>query len=204
MSGHLSEAVLSVDGRPLATIPWGEELRDDAAEELAELAGRGLEVHLLSGDATDRVEGAARELGIPAERARARLSPEDKAALVAALDCNDTLMIGDGLNDAPSLAAAWASATPAVDHASLPARADFYFLGGGLGAVRAALTLPRVLRSVVRGNLIVAVAYNVAALALCFAGLVTPVWAAVLMPLSSAGVVSLTAWRLSERHLSWK
>ncbi|MGQ0720270.1 MAG: heavy metal translocating P-type ATPase [Candidatus Eiseniibacteriota bacterium] len=202
--GWRSEAVLSADGRLLAAIPWGEDLRDDAAEELAALAGRGLEVHLLSGDAPDRVEAAARELGIPADRARARLSPEDKAALVASLDRRDTLMIGDGLNDAPSLSAAWTSGTPAVDHASLPARADFYFLGGGLGAVRAAIELPRVLRSVVRDNLVVAVAYNVAALALCFAGLVTPVHAAVLMPLSSAAIVSVTAWRLSERRLSWK
>jgi Cu2+-exporting ATPase len=199
-----TEAVFSADGRPLAAIPWGEALRDDAREEIAALTGRGLEVHLLSGDAPDRVEAAARELGIPAERARARLSPEDKAARVAELDDRDTLMIGDGLNDAPSLTAAWTSATPAVDHASLPARADFYFLGGGLGAVRAALLLPRALRTVVRDNLVVAVAYNAAVLALCFAGLATPVHAAVLMPLSSAAVVTLTAWRLSERRLAWE
>jgi Cu2+-exporting ATPase len=199
-----SEAVLSADGRPLAAIPWSEALRDDAREEIAALTGRGLEVHLLSGDAPDRVEAAARELGIPSGRARARLSPEDKAALVTALDDKDTLMIGDGLNDAPSLTAAWTSATPAVDHASLPARADFYFLGGGLGAVRAALLLPRALRTVVRDNLVVAVAYNAAGLALCFAGLATPVHAAVLMPLSSAAVVTLTAWRLSERRLAWE
>jgi len=123
---------------------------------------------------------------------------------VAALDRHDTLMVGDGLNDAPSFRAAWTSATPAVDHAALPARADFYFLGGGIGAVRAALGLARRLRVVVRDNLALAAAYNAAALAMCLAGIVTPVVAAVLMPLSSAGVVTLTAARLSERRLRWK
>jgi len=88
-----------------------------------------------------------------------------------------------------------------VDHATLPSRADFYFLGGGIAAVRSALRLAGRLRRVVRDNLALAAAYNLAALALCFAGVVTPVWAAVLMPISSAGVVSLTALRLSERRL---
>jgi Cu2+-exporting ATPase len=199
-----SRAVLAADGRVLAELPYAEELRSDARREIRALAALGYDLHLLSGDTPDRVADAARALGIPSAHATGRLSPEEKAARVAALDAHDTLMVGDGLNDGPSFETAWTSATPAVDHAALPARADFYFLGGGIGAVRASLTLARRLRTVVRDNLILATAYNVTALALCFAGLVTPVWAAVLMPISSAGVVTLTATRLAARRLGWK
>ncbi|HMB68214.1 MAG TPA: HAD-IC family P-type ATPase, partial [bacterium] len=195
---------LSADAHEVASLAYGEELRSDARSEIAALTQAGYEVHLLSGDTPDRVTEAAEALGIPAGRATGSLSPEDKAVVVRKLDARDTLMVGDGLNDGPSFAAAWTSATPAVDQAALPARADFYFLGGGIGAVRNALVLATRLRRVVRDNLILAGVYNVAALALCFAGVVTPVWAAVLMPISSAGVVSLTAARMSERQLRWK
>jgi len=112
-------------------------------------------------------------------------------------------MVGDGLNDGPGLEAATCAATPAVDHPSLPSRADFYFMGEGMAAVRRALLAARRLRSVVRGNLTLAIAYNALALALCYLGLVTPVVAAILMPVSSVSVVTLTSFRLSGRRLAW-
>ena len=85
----------------------------------------------------------------------------------------------------------------------LPGKADFYFLGDGIPAIRRALGAARRLRGVLRDNLVVAVAYNLSAVGLCFAGLVTPVVAAILMPASSVGIVSLTAWRLTGRRLAW-
>ena len=85
----------------------------------------------------------------------------------------------------------------------LPGKADFYFLGDGIAAIRRALFAAKQLRRVVRGNLVIAVLYNVGAAGLCLAGLVTPVVAAILMPASSVAVVSLTAWRLSGRRLDW-
>ena len=85
----------------------------------------------------------------------------------------------------------------------LPGKADFFFLGDGIAALRRALEAAGRLRRVVRDNLILAAVYNLAAVALCFAGLVSPVVAAILMPLSSVGVVTLTAWRLSGRRLAW-
>jgi Cu2+-exporting ATPase len=199
-----AHAVFSANGELLATFDFHEELRTDALDEIGELRREGYEIHLLSGDAEDRVAAAAGTLQIPRARAVGRLTPEKKAERVAAIDDHDTLMVGDGLNDRPSFDAAYAAATPAVEYAALPARADFYFLGAGISAVRASLSLARKLRTVVRGNLILAAAYNLVAIALCFAGVVTPVVAAVLMPLSSAGIVTLTATRLSEGRLSWK
>jgi Cu2+-exporting ATPase len=110
-------------------------------------------------------------------------------------------MVGDGLNDGPGFDRAYCTATPAVDHPSIPGRSDFYFLGSGIGAVGEALRTARSLRRVTRGNLALAISYNLIAVPLAFLGMVTPVVAAVLMPASSLLVVSLTAFRLSDRRL---
>jgi Cu2+-exporting ATPase len=194
----------SADGTPHARLETAERFRPDAGVEIHRLAASGLDVRILSGDAPERVAAAARRLGLPEERAEGGLSPEQKAAIVRGLDHGDTLFIGDGLNDGPAFDAAACAGTPAVDHAALPGRADFYFLGGGLGAVRFTLDAARTLRSVQRTNLVISTAYNAVALVLCFAGLVHPAMAAVLMPASSLAVVSLTLARLSEAHTPWK
>jgi Cu2+-exporting ATPase len=131
------------------------------------------------------------------------LSPEEKAERVRSLDDHDTLMVGDGLNDSPSFEAALCAATPAVDRPVLPGKADFFFLGDGIAAIGRALAAAHHLRRIVKQNLMIAVLYNVIAVALCLAGLVTPVVAAILMPLSSISVVSLTALRLAKGADSW-
>lgn len=198
-----TQAVFSVDGRLLAAFRFIERLKEDARHEVDRLRDAGYALYLASGDVEPRVRAAARELDIPAEHARAAMTPEGKAAWVRELGAGDTLMVGDGLNDAPGLDAAACTATPAVDHPSLPGRADFYFLGSGIGAVREALFAARRLRRVIRGNLAVALVYNAGALAACYLGLVTPVVAAVLMPASSILVVSLTARRLAKGNPAW-
>ena len=197
------ETLFARDGQPLARLRFLEHFKADAAAELADLAAAGYDLHLLSGDSPAKVREAARQLGIDPAKARGGLGPEAKAACVRALDEHDTLMVGDGLNASPSFAAALCAATPAVDRPVLPGKADFYFLGDGIAAIRRALFAAKQLRRVVRGNLVIAVLYNVIAAGLCLAGLVTPVVAAILMPASSVAVVSLTAWRLSGRRLTW-
>lgn len=199
----LPRTELSADGRAIAVFSFLEEIRPDAAEEVRRLRARGLEVFLWSGDSPDRTRAAAAELGIPEGRFAGGLDPRGKAARLRELDREDTMMIGDGLNDAPSFAEALCTATPAVDRPALPARADLYFLGEGVGAVRLALEVAGRLRSVIRGNLAFAVAYNLAALTLSFLGRIDPLVAAVLMPASSVLVVGHTAWRLSGRRLAW-
>lgn len=194
----------TVDGVVRATLPYVETLRHDAREEIRQLTAEGWQVHLLSGDTPRRVASAAEALGIDPKRAHASRTPEEKAEFLTALDRRDTLTIGDGLNDAPAFAASYCAGTPAIDHAALPARADFYYLGDGIRAVRAALHAARRLRQIVRDDLILAVLYNVAALSLCFAGKVTPAVAAILMPLGSLGILSVTFARLSDRSAAWK
>ncbi len=195
--------VFSRDGEQVAVFTLQEDLKQDAPEEVARLQAAGYKVCLLSGDRQEKVDRAAAALGIPRDCAWGELDPEAKARRVAALDEHDTLMVGDGLNDSPSFAAALCAATPAVDRPVLPGKADFYFLGDGIGAIGRALAAAGDLRRVVRDNLLLAVLYNLGAVGLCLAGRVTPVVAAIIMPLSSVTVVSLTALRLAGRRLSW-
>lgn len=196
-------AVFSVEGRSLASFAIEESLRDDAVEEVAGLRELGLEVVLLSGDRAARVEQAAHLLGLEPGAAVAGATPAEKAAWIARYDRDDTLMVGDGINDAPALAAAHCAGTPAVDHPSVSARTDFYYLGSGIAAVRRVLLASRRLRAVVRSSLILAVGYNALAVTAALAGWITPLVAAVLMPVSSIGVVTLTAVRLSRKEDSW-
>jgi Cu2+-exporting ATPase len=195
--------VFSVDHRPAASFHLHEDLKADAAGEVARLRDAGYEIFLLSGDSQAKVDTAAQALDIPADRSFGGLTPEAKASRVRELDRNDTLMVGDGLNDSPSFEVAFCAATPAVDRPVLPGKADFFFLGDGIAAIGRSLTAARRLRRVVRDNLILAVLYNVLAVGLCMAGLVTPVVAAIIMPISSVSVVTLTAIRLSRGKPEW-
>jgi P-type Cu2+ transporter len=198
------ETWLSRDGDPVARFAFAEEVRGDVAAEIGRLEALGLDVRVLSGDHPERVRAVATSLGLAGERAEGGLDPEAKAARVRSLDRHDTLMVGDGINDAPAFAAAFCTATPAVQEPHLPARADLYYLGDGIAAVRRSLAAARRLRRVVWGNLGFAIAYNLVALALAFAGRVTPVLAAVLMPASSLTVVGITIGRLAGRRRAWR
>ena len=99
---------------------------------LRRLERQGLALHILSGDHPDKVRQLARALGLPPEHAHGGLSPEDKAARVAALDHHDTLYLGDGANDSLAFDAALVTGTPVVDRSLLESKADFYTLGSGL------------------------------------------------------------------------
>ena len=196
-------AVFGVDGETRGTLEFQEDLRPDACSEAQALRDLGLSVHLYSGDNSHKVALVAEQLGLGSDCILSDLSPEQKASAVASLDQDDTLMVGDGLNDSLSFDAAFCRATPAVDRAFLPQKADFYFLGDGIGAVRHAIEMARHLARVQRGNLLFAAFYNAVAVALCLMGVVSPVVAAILMPLSSITVVALTSQRLASRRLRW-
>jgi P-type Cu2+ transporter len=198
-----SSTPFTCDGQVVAVFQLSEELKADARSELNSLREAGFSIYLVSGDTTEKVQRAARALGVDPAKAFGGLTPEAKAEVVQKLDDRDTLMVGDGLNDSPSFEVALCAATPAVDRPVLPGKADFYFMGDGIAAIRRSLLAARHLRRVVRTNLVIAVFYNLIAVGLCLAALVTPVVAAILMPISSIAVVSLTAMRLAQRRLRW-
>jgi P-type Cu2+ transporter len=194
-AGARRECVLARDGALIASWELEEDFRAGAAAEIEALRRRGLGVHLFSGDRADRVARAAELLGLPAGAARGGMAPADKAAAIAAIDQHDTMMIGDGLNDAPAFAAAFCAGTPAMDRPVLPARADFCFRGAQAGAVRALFEVADLHAGVVRTNLGLALFYNATTLVLCFGAAMTPVLCAVLMPISSLVLVLQTSLR---------
>jgi Cu2+-exporting ATPase len=199
-----ADVLFAVDGTPRAALVTGEEPRPDAATETRQLAALGYEIHVLSGDAPDKTVALARRLGIPASHAQGGLSPQDKAAWLALHDHEDTLMIGDGINDAIAVERAFASGTPAIDRPFMPARSDFYFVTAGLRPVRLALATGRALVRLHRKNLGIAVAYNVVTVGLAAAGLMSPLLCAVVMPISSLTVVLSSTHAFSRRSRLWR
>jgi Cu2+-exporting ATPase len=159
----------------------------------------GLTVELLSGDRPNAVAAAAREAGIV--QTRATVSPAGKVAHLQELAAAGVrvLMLGDGLNDAPALAAAHVSISPSGAAEATQNAADAVFQGDALWPVIEALTVSRRAGRLVRQNLTVALAYNLAAVPLAIAGAVTPLIAAVAMS-SSSLLVIVNALRLGVRR----
>jgi Cu2+-exporting ATPase len=162
-----------------------QRLRPDAVAVIAELRRRGLQVEILSGDRGPAVAHVARTLGIDAYRAA--MKPADKIAHIAGLkrEGRKVLMVGDGLNDAPALAAAHVSLSPVAASHLAQAAADAVFLGDKLRPVADALVLARRATRIMRENLALAVAYNAIAVPIAIAGLATPLIAALAMSGSS-------------------
>lgn len=181
--------VLACDGRPLTSFTFEDVLRPGAAEAVQALQEAGLAVEILSGDHRDAVATTARRLGI--ERFEAGVLPAEKVAHLEELSSKGcrTLMVGDGLNDAPALAAAHVSMAPASAADIGRNAADFVFLHESLDAVPLALDVAREAGKLIRQNFALAIIYNAIALPIAIAGFVTPLIAAVAMSLSSVLVV---------------
>jgi Cu2+-exporting ATPase len=176
-------------GRQVATFRIEDPLRPEAAEAIAALRALGVEVEIASGDRPAVVGAVAAALGIP--RWQARLAPADKVARVEALQAagRRVLMVGDGINDAPVLAAADASVVMRSGSALAQTCGDLLMLDQAWGALPAAIVVARQARQRLTQNLRWAVVYNVAAAPLAAAGLVAPWLAALGMSLSSVLVV---------------
>jgi len=202
-NGAASDLAFGVEGRVLAALCCREELRADAADEVAALEREGYDVWLLSGDAPSRVVDVARRCGLSAERAIGGASPQSKDEWLRAHDHRDVLMIGDGINDTLVVEHAFCSGTPAVDRPFMAARSDFYFMSPGLAPVRMALHAAEAVSWVRSMNLSIAVTYNIVAVTLAFAGLMSPLLCAVLMPLSSLTTLGATRVALSPGSRLW-
>lgn len=190
-------SVLSREGVPVAAFPVREALRPDARREVLALQEEGHAVWLISGDAPARVRELAGSLGVPPERALGGLRPEDKACTVSRLGATDSLYLGDGVNDSLAFERALCAGTPAIDRPVMPGKSDFFLVGEGLSSLREALKLSKHLRHVARRLLMLAIGYNVVAVAVCLAGWMTPLRAAVAMPATSLATVLFTLWSLS-------
>jgi Cu2+-exporting ATPase len=142
------------------------------------------------------------------ERWRAGVTPADKIARIEELkrDGYKVMMVGDGLNDAPSLAAAHVSMSPISSAHLSQTTADLVFLGKPLAPVITAIDFSRKALHLMRQNLWLAVAYNLFAVPIAIGGLVTPLIAAVAMSGSSLLVMlnALRGRRIADGGMSWK
>jgi len=196
-----SGTVLTCNGAFVAAFRFDDYARPGAREALRALGGAGFGLAILSGDRAGPVGALARSLGVDAFRSD--MLPGEKTAHIAALakEGRRVLMVGDGLNDAPALAAAHVSMTPAGAADIGRQAADFVFLRPGLDAVPFAISVALSARRLIRQNFALAVLYNLVALPVAIMGLVTPLVAALAMSGSSILVVA-NALRLRERGAS--
>ncbi|QPF89836.1 cation-translocating P-type ATPase [Bradyrhizobium commune] len=173
-------------------------LRPDAQAVIAALKARNIGIEILSGDREPAVIAVAHALGIP--EWRAGVTPADKIARIEELKRRGAkvLMVGDGMNDAPSLAAAHVSISPISAAHLSQATADLVFLGRPLAPVVAAIDSARKALHLMRQNLWLAIGYNVLAVPVAISGVATPLIAAAAMSGSSI-LVMLNSLRARSR-----
>ncbi len=190
LAAGLSPVLVEVDGALAGVAGIGDRLRADAAATVAELS-RFAEVQILSGDHPAVVARVAASLGLPPAAAHGGLSPEAKRDRVAESTAGGwpTMMIGDGVNDAAALALGDVGVAVHGGTGASQVAADVLLTRAGLAPVLELFTGGRRLLGVVRRNLIFSLVYNLCGASLAFLGLVGPLGAALLMPMSSLTVI---------------
>lgn len=187
---ELTPVIVIVNGQIEAVAALGDPLRADTAPTLAEVKRRGWHLTLLSGDHPAVVSAVAERIGISETDAKGGVNPEEKVEVVreAALE-GAVVMVGDGVNDAAALAAATVGIGVHGGAEAALAAADIYLARPGVGPILDLLEGARRTLRVIRRNLVLSLAYNITAAALAMTGHMSPILAAVLMPLSSITVV---------------
>ena len=191
--------VLADDQAVLAVVAIADALRPTSRQAVARLRARGIRVVMLTGDNAATAAAIAQEAGI--DEFRAGILPGDKAAAVAELKAGGVLvaMVGDGINDAPALAAADVSFAIGAGSDAAVEAADLTLIRSDLCGVDDAIELSRATLGKIRQNLFFAFIYNVLGIPLAALGLLNPVVAGAAMAMSSVSVVSnsllLKRWR---------
>jgi Cu+-exporting ATPase len=190
---------VAAEGRPLGLVAFHDRIRDEAAAAVQALAGQGIGSAMLSGDHRDAALRVAAALGIA--RVAAPVRPEDKAAEVERLrrEGRVVAMVGDGVNDAPALAAADVGIAMGTGADVALETAGITLMRPDPRLVPAAIDIARRTWRKIRQNLFWAFFYNLVALPLAMLGLLTPAMAGAAMALSSVSVVTnallLRRWR---------
>ena len=184
-TGADADTEFSLNGNVLTAFCFEDALRPETVAAFDLLRTKHLGLHLLSGDRRAKVAHTAEVLGLEKGNWQAEMTPDEKAHWVAGLNEQDTLYIGDGANDSLALEAALCAGSPVTGRNFLEHKADFYFLGNSLRFVPALLDVAIRRRTAVRCVFGFALLYNLCAVMLSLAGHMSPLLAAILMPLSS-------------------
>jgi Cu2+-exporting ATPase/Cu+-exporting ATPase len=186
----------------LATFEIEDVLRPDSIKALEHLKNQGLEIKVLSGDKEHIVKKIVADSGLPPASAFAELGPEEKAHLIH--QTSQSLMVGDGANDAIALGKAdvGIAVLGAMD-ISLRA-ADVYLTTPGLVPVEKLVVLSKETMKVIRRNLFLSILYNSLSVAAAFSGLINPLVAAIIMPVSSLTVLISTLIGTKKMRSLWK
>ncbi|WP_255149619.1 heavy metal translocating P-type ATPase [Halorarius halobius] len=181
-----------VDGELLGAVAVADEVKESAREAVAALRERGVETRMITGDNERTARAVAEQVGIPAENVRAGVLPEDKADAVESIqaDGSRAMMVGDGVNDAPALAAAFVGvAIGSGTDVAIEAADVTLMRSDPLDVVKAIRVSEASLRKI-KQNLFWALGYNTAMIPLASLGLLQPVLAAGAMALSSVSVLA--------------
>ena len=186
----------------ICTFEARDTIRLDAKKSIQNLRHHGVNIQILSGDKEEYVSRIAQEAGLLSSEYQAALSPEQKAQVIKS--ANNSLMIGDGANDA--IALSYADTGIAVFGAmdiSLRA-ADVYLSLPGLTPVAELITISKETMKVIYRNLVLSLLYNSISVVLAFTGHISPLTAAIIMPLSSLTVLISTLIGTKKLRMIWK
>ncbi len=178
----------------LTAFSFREDVRGDLNAIVQQLADAQISVAILSGDRSEKVHALLKQSGLAVE-AHGGLSPQGKADWIVSDRPRQTMMVGDGLNDAKAFDVAGLSVTPANALGGLLSRADVYLTGDNLRSVWLSIHGARYTQFTQQRVFVFALVYNVVVVSMAFLGKMSPLLAAVLMPASSIGLVSYTLWR---------
>ncbi|MEX2236874.1 MAG: heavy metal translocating P-type ATPase [Dehalococcoidia bacterium] len=189
---------VAIDGRVEAAIGIADAVKQNAARAVAALRGLGLRVVMMTGDNEQVARRVGQAVGI--EEVRAGALPEDKLALVRALQAEglSVAMVGDGVNDSPALAAADIGIAMSTGTDVAIEAGDITLLNGDVSKIAEAISLSRETLTTIRQNLLWAFGYNVLAIPIAAAGLLTPIVAGGAMAFSSVSVM-LNSLRLRSK-----
>jgi heavy metal-(Cd/Co/Hg/Pb/Zn)-translocating P-type ATPase len=186
----------------LAKFTVRDSVRDEAAQTVATFIERGLQVGVISGDKASIVHEVAEKVGISPSSVFAEVSPEEKNRMI--LEDSNVLLVGDGANDAMALTSADVGVA-VCGSADISLRAaDVYLLNPGLESLGELHLLSQETMKIIRRNLVLSLSYNAVSVIAVFSGMITPLVAAIIMPMSSLTVLLSTIWGTKKQRSLWK
>ncbi len=195
------ELNFSCDGKVLAGFQFSEKLRESSRTLAENLIQSGYQLHILSGDREEKVRKLADDLALPRTCALARQSPDDKANWVRQQPPTTVLMVGDGLNDSLALSSASCCGVLVTDLNVLGHKADFLIMGSAMRGVADLLEFAKVRQRSVHILFIFNILYNASVVTVALFGMMNPLIAAIVMPLSSVASTLLAVLSIRGRSI---